>query len=144
MAFNFNKYEQDFNAIINHISEKLKTHDEQSERMLRGALHTLRDIISLEESIDFMAQFPMFIKAVYVDGWSGKVHSDIDTRAQFVARLKENEASAHRDFADDDTAIIQQCKVIYAALDKYISAGAAKDVVANLPKELKDLFEFID
>lgn len=40
---------------------------EKASRILVAILHGLREIITLEESLQFILQFPMFLKAVYVN-----------------------------------------------------------------------------
>jgi uncharacterized protein (DUF2267 family) len=38
---------------------------------LRAVLQTLRDLLPLEEVVDFGAQLPMLLRGVYYEGWSG-------------------------------------------------------------------------
>ncbi len=140
MAFNLEQQVQTSNAFINELSATLKASEEQTERMVRDALHTLRDVISIGESLDLIAQFPLFLKAVYVNGWSGAVKSKIDTMDQFMARLAEQGANNRSDFADNRESARQQVEVIYNFLGKYLSEGQAQDVIANLPADLKPLF----
>src|SRR6056297_312435 len=71
MAINFNKYAQEGNHFVNNLAKKLG-HPEEISRtgiILRAVLHTIRDRITIGESLNLMSQFPMFLKAVYVTDW---------------------------------------------------------------------------
>ena len=45
---------------------------DKAGRILTAILHALRDIIPPAESLQLIAQLPMFLKAVYVNGWTLK------------------------------------------------------------------------
>jgi uncharacterized protein (DUF2267 family) len=40
-----------------------------STRVLRAVLHALRSRPTIQQFFQMMAQFPMVLKAIYVDGW---------------------------------------------------------------------------
>jgi len=71
MALNFNQFAVEANTFLKTYTKKLNTTDtEKAGRILSSILHGLRDVISMEESLNLIAQFPMFLKAVYVNGWT--------------------------------------------------------------------------
>jgi len=71
MGLNFERYAQDANAFIKRLAQELGHPEEprRAEIIVRSVLHTLRDRITVAESLNFMAQLPMFLKALYVDEW---------------------------------------------------------------------------
>ena len=71
MALNFNQFAAEANTFLKKYTKELELQDtEQAGRILSAILHGLRDVISFDESLQLIAQFPMFLKAVYVNGWT--------------------------------------------------------------------------
>jgi uncharacterized protein (DUF2267 family) len=71
MAINFNKYAEEGNLFVKNLAKSFGHPDEIGPTgiVLRAVLHTLRDRITISESLSLIAQLPMFLKAVYVDTW---------------------------------------------------------------------------
>jgi hypothetical protein len=78
MTINFDKYAQTGKEFVKKIAFELGDEDNTSRAgaLLRATLHTLRDQSSPEESLQFISQLPMFIKAIYVDGWKPGSHKN--------------------------------------------------------------------
>ena len=74
MALNFNQYATEGNTFLKEYTKEMNLGKDRDKagRILAAILHSLRDIISTEESLQFIAQLPMFLKAVYVNGWTLK------------------------------------------------------------------------
>ena len=72
MALNFNHFAAEAITFLKEYSKEmnLATNTGKAGRILSSILNALRDVISTEESIQLIAQFPMFLKAVYVNGWT--------------------------------------------------------------------------
>ena len=72
MALNFNQYANEGNAFLNAYTEHMGFGPDKDKagRILSATLYALRDIIPFEESLQLIAQLPMFLKAVYVNGWT--------------------------------------------------------------------------
>lgn len=68
---NFDKYSHKANEILNELSVKLGCPSDKDKawRILRSVLHALRNRLTAEESLQLIAQLPMYLKALYVDGW---------------------------------------------------------------------------
>lgn len=77
MALNFNQYATEGNTFLNDYAKQLSLGDdtEKAGRIFTSIMHALRTIIPVEESLQFMAQLPMFLKAAYVNGWTIKKRS---------------------------------------------------------------------
>ena len=72
MALNFNQFAAEANAFLKKYTKEMNLDNdkEKAGRILSSILHALRDVISPQESLQLIAQFPMFLKAVYVNGWT--------------------------------------------------------------------------
>ena len=72
MALNFNQFAIEANTFLKKYSKELELGDntDQAGRILSSILHGLRETISPEESLQLIAQFPMFLNGVYVNGWT--------------------------------------------------------------------------
>ena len=74
MALNFNQYATEGNTFLKDYAKEMNMpHDRnKAGRIFTAIMHALRDIIPPEESLQLIAQLPMFLKAVYVNGWNIK------------------------------------------------------------------------
>ncbi len=84
MALNFNQYAKDGNTFLKEYAREMNLGEdtEKAGRIFSSIMHALRDIISPQESLQFIAQLPMFLKAVYVNGWSMKKKNQRSKRWQ--------------------------------------------------------------
>ena len=110
---------------------------DKAGRILSATLHGLRAIISLEESLQLIAQFPMFLKAVYVNGWSTRKKPRVKNLVDFIdlVRKYDGNTSLH-DFESDEKAE-NYIKTTFIVLRKYVSLGELEDIRTELPKDLK-------
>lgn len=74
MALNFNQYATEGNTFLKEYAKEmnLRKDTDKTGRIFTAIMQALRDIIPTEESLQLMAQLPMFLKGVYVNGWSIK------------------------------------------------------------------------
>ena len=142
MSLNFNQYAAEGNTFLKQYAKELCLSEdpERAGRVLSSILHGLRSIISVEESLQIIAQLPMFLKATYVNGWSIKANKervkDVEGFIDLIRSLDGN-TSLH-DFESDEIAedyIIST----FLVLRRYVSNGEMKDIRGELPKGLKNL-----
>ena len=140
MALNFNQYAADANSFMKEYAEKLNIEDkDKAGRILSAILHGLREVISTEESLQFIAQLPMFLKAVYVNGWSSHKKQRVKSLIEFIDLINRFDGvTAVNDF-ESDKKTIKYIKTTFLVLRKYISHGELEDIRTELPKELKSL-----
>ncbi len=143
MALNFNQYATEGNTFLKHYAKEMNLADNRDKagRILSSILHALRDIISPEESLQFIAQLPMFLKAVYVNGWSMKKDKPrIKKMAEFIDLVRKHDGpAAINDFEYNDDVAEQYIDTTFIYLRKYISLGEMEDIRDGLPKELKSM-----
>jgi len=141
MSLDFEKFAKKGNEFLNEIARELgHAHDKaKAGRKLRAILHSMRDQITIEESIQLIAQLPMFLKALYVDNWSLNKNKKINHINDYIKEVKKYEGNtADLDFINDDEILIAT-EVIFFVLQKYISEGEMEHIKAVLPKDLKKL-----
>lgn len=140
MSLNFNQYAADANSFMKEYAEKLNIKDkDKAGRILSAILHGLREVISTEESLQFIAQLPMFLKAVYVNGWSSHKKQRVKSMIEFIDLINRFDGvTAVNDFQSDEKTI-KYIKTTFSVLRKYVSHGELEDIRTELPKELKSL-----
>ena len=142
MALNFNQYATEGNTFLKEYAKELGVIDdpERAGRILSAILHGLRSIISIEESLQFIAQLPMFLKAVYVNGWTIKAKKNkVKDMEGFINLIKSFDGKTSLyDFETDDIAE-DYIYSTFLILRKYVSSGEMEDIRDELPKKLKGL-----
>lgn len=142
MSLNFNQFAAEANIFLKEYSKELCLDNDidKAGRILSSILHGLREIISKEESLQLMAQFPMFLKAVYVNGWSSrKKKMRVKNMTEFIDLIREFDGKTSiYDFESDEIA---ESYIIstFIVLRKYISLGELEDIRTELPKDLKSM-----
>ncbi len=106
----------------------------QSLAVLRVVLHQLRDRLTVEEAVDLGAQLPLIVRGIYYAGWQPhKVPRKANTKQKFVdevvLKLRPHTVPAERAVRD-----------VFALMAHHCDAGEISDVIAQLPKELKELW----
>ena len=113
---------------------------ERADRILRATLAVLRRRVSPQEFLDFIAQLPLCIKGESVNGWKidefpdksiKKVDDFIEAVMQEDKRLAEHDLENHQKAKE-------LLKKLFRFLKKHISEGEIKDLVSELPEEIKE------
>lgn len=140
---NFYKYADKGNQILHEVAEELGFPNDMklAGRLLRSVLKALRDRLTVEESFQMMAQLPLVVKGLYVEGW--KISSKpkkIKTVGDFIkAVIKNDFPVGHHDITGtkDGRNVIM---VVLKVLKKHVSKGEVNDMMAVMPKELRPLW----
>lgn len=142
MALNFNQYAAEGNTFLKMYAQEigLSENRDSAGRILMSVLHGLRAIISTEESLQFISQLPMFLKAVYVNGWSmKKEHKKVKNMTEFIDLIRTFDGNtAFYDFETDEIAE-EDIKTTFELLNKYVTPGEMEDIKGELPKKLKKI-----
>ena len=146
MALNFSQYATEGNTFLKEYAKELDLgkDTDKAGRIFVAIMHALRDIIPPEESLQMVAQLPMFLKAVYVNGWRiKKTRVKVKQVAEFLDLVREHDGSAAvNDFEYSDEVAEQYVETTFIFLRKYISNGELQDIRDSLPKNLKNLIQF--
>lgn len=138
MSLDFEKYASKGNEFVKLVAEDLKVPREKAGRIIRAVLHSLRNRISHEESFQLMAQLPMVLKGVYVDGWKfEKDFNRISHLDDFLSEVrKEDGGLAGYDFGNNERAKIAVAAV-FKAMHYFVSEGELNDIISAMPADLK-------
>lgn len=139
MGLNFNQFAKEANSFLKDYAKQmnLKGEEDKAGRILTSILHGLREIISTEESLQMIAQFPMFLKAIYVNGWSTRKKQKVKNLVDFIDLVRRFDGNPSIiDFESDEKAE-NYIKTTFIVLRKYVSLGELEDIRTELPKDLK-------
>ena len=144
MNINFEKYAHSGQAFVKKIAAELGDEDNTSAAgaVLRATLHVLRDQSSAEESVQLISQLPMFIKAIYVDGWriSGK-KAKVRHLDEFVEEVhKQCRAAGHDDFTSQEGCYLA-IHAVFRVIKEFVSEGEIEDFRRTLPEALQPLLD---
>jgi uncharacterized protein (DUF2267 family) len=144
MIFNFQKHAQNATEFLKEVARELENPDDlpHAGRVLVAVMHALRDRITPEESVHFISQLPMYIKAAYVDGWKiSKRPPRHKTVEEFLADVRnQTPRTAGRDFGDMGNTK-KEVEAVLRVIKKRISEGELKDLKSQLPEEISELWE---
>lgn len=113
-----------------------------AERIVRSVFHVLSDTVSLEGSLQFISQFPMFLKSLYVDGRNN--HKPVD-RIRYMdpfilAVVVKDGSPARNDFSAKRNQL-QTIEIVFKVLKRHFSKGEMDGIKSGLPRDLKVLFD---
>ena len=102
--------------------------------VLRAVLHQLRDRLTPAEAVDLAAQLPMIVRGIYFEGWQpSRTPEKVRTKREFLdgvqAKLRPHPIAPEAAVRD-----------VLVLLTHHCDPGEITDVVAQLPRELKDLW----
>jgi uncharacterized protein (DUF2267 family) len=140
MSLDFEKYAAKGNAIVNLLSRETGTGTDSAARILRATLHGLRNRLSTEDSFHVLAQLPMALKGIYVDGWKPtRPYERIKHVKDFFDDIrKEDGATAGYDFGNDDKMkIMVGC--VFRTLKYHISKGEMDNIINCLPADISEM-----
>lgn len=142
MKMKYEQYAHEANKFVREVAQELgdPNNMEQADRIMAAVFHTLRDILTPEESLHLISQLPMLLKAIYVNGWHLGKKDRPRSKDEFIECLMlQNPRAAAQDFGNDDKAI-ERSKAVFRVLRNHLAVGEVKDIVAQLPSELTELW----
>lgn len=144
MAINFDKFAQEGNTYLKQLASELGHPDEmgQVSILLKAVLHTLRDRITISESMHVLSQLPMFLKGIYVEGWEYRDKplklSDLE---EFKEAVKQEQAKHGEQQFDWQQSTDELISMVIASISKrYLTGGQLRHVIDQMPAEIKELF----
>lgn len=135
MISTFEKTIQKTNQWLEELAEDLGTDPQHAYQALRGALHALRDRLTVEEASDLGSQLPMLVRGVYYESWN-PAHTPTTERDlhSFLKRI-EGELNIATPFAPEEAA-----RSVFRLLSRHCTDGQIKHVRSSLPKEIASLW----
>ena len=143
MPLNFEKIAGKGNEFVHRLAIQLgdEKDRERAGRVLKCVLHALRNRLTVDESFQLMAQLPMAIKGLYVDGWSPhRAHSRVKTIEDLAVEVRNGDGlSGENDFPEISDAV-DAIEAVIRTMAHYVSPGELHDIVAVLPGDMKVYF----
>ena len=107
---------------------------ERAKRATAAVFHALRDRLTAGESDQVVAQLPAGLKEVWRAGEKAERRPAKLHRAEFFERVKAERG------AESTQEVRWVTLAEFAALKEQLSPGEAEDVLAQLPKDLKEVW----
>jgi uncharacterized protein (DUF2267 family) len=123
------------NAWLKQIAEEMGEDDRpDAYRALRAVLHALRDRLTVDEAAQFAAQLPLLIRGIFYEGWNpSATPQHYATAGEFLRRVVRD--GRLHGTTEASLAVEATMNVIR----QHVSAGEIDDVVAVLPRAIRDL-----
>jgi uncharacterized protein (DUF2267 family) len=108
----------------------------ESYQAMRSVLHSLRDLLTVEESADLSAQLPMLIRGMYYDGWNpSKQPVKIRDRDEFIDYVSDHLGQLLNVIPPTEAV-----EAVFRVLQRRITPGEIEDIQRIFPTELRDLW----
>ncbi|MGP1281383.1 MAG: DUF2267 domain-containing protein [Parasphingopyxis sp.] len=132
----FDKAVQDANIWLDELMKLLDWDDKKrAYRLLRSALHVLRDRLQVNEAVHVAAQLPILVRGIYYEGWRpSSPQTDYKRAAEFIDAV---EAAFDTDPNADPEAAV---RAVFALLDARLSPGEVDDIKSGLPRDIRALW----
>ncbi len=142
MTLDFDYYATRGNEIINQLGIELDLPRDPAGRVLKAVLHGIRDRICPDENLRLLAQLPLALKGVYVDGWkSGRSNHRQPHLRQFLDEIR----LAARDGAPSGFVNDQLAKTrvqgVFKVLGHYVAPGELSSAIEGLPPAIKEFVQ---
>ncbi|RUM31385.1 MAG: hypothetical protein DSY32_01195 [Aquifex sp.] len=140
----FDEWVQKGHEVVHEVMKELGIEDEHKAfRLLRAVLQTLRDRLPANEGKDFAAQLPMVLKAVWCDGWDPTRVPDksIKHKQDFLEKVMNHPGlrrPADIENLEDADRVVT---AVFRVLKRHISYGEIKDVLGELPEDIREMLE---
>lgn len=110
------------------------TDEQEAYVVLRAVLHQLRDRLTPQEAIDLGAQLPLIVRGMWYEGWTpSRLPEKVRTQARFFDELAER-------LRPHPIDVEQAARDVFSLLAQHCDPGEIKDVVSQLPADLKALW----
>jgi uncharacterized protein (DUF2267 family) len=143
MQINVNKYTAEANRFLHEVAAELgdPISVDAAARVSVAVFHSLRERLSVDESFQLLAQLPMIMKGVYVDGWDPSQQTDPLSLKNFISQLREHDRiAASRDFGTEEQAI-RNIQAVLRVMAHYVSEEQMKIIKQKLPRPVAEIFD---
>lgn len=135
------KYLHETNEYINQLADDLGHPEEQRRVMIiwRAVMHTIRDRITIAESLDLISPLPMILKGMYTMGW--KYHETPPYDFETMEQMKTQVKALQNQYGESDfnwrKGTDEIISITLDSLERYLSKGQLEHIRGQLPDEIK-------
>lgn len=142
------KHLHETHTYINQLAGDLG-HPEQKQRAMiiwRAVMHTVRDRITISESLDLISALPLLLKGWYVTGWkySDKPPLNYETIEQMKTLVKAHQNKYGEEEFDWKTPTDDIISITLHSLRRYFTEGQMSHIRGQLPPEIKQIVPKVD
>jgi uncharacterized protein (DUF2267 family) len=138
MPIDFENYALKGNEFVALVSDDLSVTKVRAGRIIRAVFHSLRNRLTHEESFNLLAQLPISLKGVYVDGWNfSKDYNKLSHLNDFLDEVRWEDGGLDGYDFGDSSATKKAVSAVFNALKYFISEGEIQDIIDILPSEVK-------
>lgn len=143
MPVNFEKFAQEANEFLNELARELghAGDKEQTLIILRAVLHSLRDRISIAQSLNLTSSLPTIIRGIYFEHWKYKEPDKYKSLEEFKNAVKTEQRKHGETRFDWPQSTEEIAAGVFNSLRKYLSEGQIEHIKGELPLEIRELFE---
>lgn len=144
MSMNFEKCAGKGNEFVGLVAEELEVSRNKAGRIIRAVLHALRNRLTHEESFQLLAQLPMALKGLYVEGWMyNKPCRRIRHLHEFFEEVRLEDAGlAGYNFTDMGITKVA-VTAVFKQLNFVLSGREMQNIKAVMPVEIRKLIKEI-
>ncbi len=142
MPINFQQYAVKGDEFLSILAGKLGDPSDKARasRILKSTFKVLRDHLTVEESVQLLAQLPVALKGVYMDGWRVN-HTHVE-KMKSLGDFSMSILQADGDAAATDFLSIEDVffavRVVVETMGLYVSAEELDEAFGTLPKDIKE------
>lgn len=140
MEAKFEEFAQDAKRFIETVAQELETPGDvdHAYRVTQAVIQSLRDHIPIEESMEMIAQLPMILKAMYVNGWRiNKERKHYHSKQELLESVcKEADRAEHFDFQNNCKGAVQ---AVLRTIKRFVDAEELVDVRGQMPEEVAEI-----
>jgi uncharacterized protein (DUF2267 family) len=126
---------QKTNIWLKEIAQVLDSDRHGAYQALRAVLHCLRDRLTINEAAHLGDQLPMLVRGIYYEAWRPAGNPEkIRSREEFLARIEVQFGTVRP--IDPEVA----ARAVFHILEEHVAPGEIRDVVDELPREVRTLW----
>lgn len=142
-SIDLEKHVHETHSYINQLAEDLG-HPREKQRVMiiwRAVMHTVRDRISISESLDLISPLPIILKGIYTTGWkySDKPPLDYQSIEQMKTKVKAHQNRYGEEEFNWKKPTEDIISITLNSLKRYFSEGQMNHIRGQLPSEVKSL-----
>lgn len=137
------KYVEKANYIINEIAAALEypNNTDVALHSLKAVLHALRSKLTVEDNLKLIAQLPMILKGIYVDGWTLNPQPvKIRHILEFIDEVRYYGGYVWNQHFPDEAVSLDTIATIFQVLQNHISEGEVLHIASVLPIEIRRIW----